>query len=85
MPTKTLYMNKTTGALMISDYVSNDATREATMASRLASPNSYLSVINFHSDFEFVQILDELTLSSASFSSIALETRTWSTSGGGCC
>lgn len=85
MPTKTLYMNKTTGALMISDYVSNDATREATMALRLASPNSYLSVINFHSDFEFVQILDELTLSSASFSSIALETRTWSTSGGGCC
>jgi len=85
MPTKTLYMNKTTGALMITDYVSDDATRESTMASRLANPNSNLSTINFHSDFEFVQILDELTLSSASFSSIALETRTWSTSGGGCC
>jgi len=85
MPTKTLYMNKTTGALMITDYVSDDATRESTMASRLANPNSNLSTIDFHSDFEFVQILDELTLSSASFSSIALETRTWSTSGGGCC
>jgi len=85
MPTKTLYMNKVTGALMITDYVSDASTREATMASRLANPNSNLATINFHTDFEFISVLDELTLSSASFSSQALSTRVWSTGGGGCC
>lgn len=85
MPTKTLYMNKTTGALMITDYVSDDATRASTLASRLANPNSNLSTVSFHTDFEFIKILDELELSSASFSDQALSSRSWSTGGGGCC
>jgi hypothetical protein len=85
MPTKTLYMNKTTGALMITDYVSDDATRASTLASRLANPNSNLSTVSFHTDFEFIKILDELELSSASFSSQGLSSRSWDTGGGGCC
>lgn len=84
MPTKTLYMNKTTGAMMITDFVSNANTREATMASRLANPNSNLSTVNFHSDFEFLKIEQELTLSSASFSSVSQASLAYDTSSG-CC
>jgi len=84
MPTKTLYMNKTTGAMMITNYVSNASTREATMASRLANPNASLSKVNFHSDFAFLKVEQELSLSSASFSSVARASLAYDTSSG-CC
>jgi len=69
---------------MITDYVADGGTREAAMASRLANPNSNLDTVTFHTDFEFITVLDELTLSSASFSSQNMDSRTWDSSSG-CC
>jgi hypothetical protein len=78
MATSTFYADKDTGAVMISNITAGSPT----YAQILASPQTYLSYIRFHSSLNFLTIKGAVSAASVTFPAFIRDTYTVSRDGG---
>lgn len=71
MPTRTFYMDRSSGQLMIVDYALAQA---GLLAAAAGSPSNYLDYVRFHTGLLNLQILGSVTASSLSYGSFSRNT-----------
>lgn len=79
MSSKTFYLDRATGAIMICDFDPN-----YDFAAILANHTNHFDKLAFHTDFDFIQIRETVAKSSITFSGVTRASQTWSSGGCGC-
>lgn len=68
MPTRTFYMERSAGQMMIVDYVISQGNNENFVA---ANPSLYLQWIRFHTGLDYLQILGSVSATNLSYGSFS--------------